>query len=87
MRFPGKKCVKTMKKIGNVSKKPLDKNEPEIGFLCLNFLFAHKLIENLQRKSHANWKQIYIHTVVNIRNRKKCIADKVVANIGVSVRD
>ena len=87
MRFPGKICVETMKIIGNVSKKPLDKNEPETGFLCLNFLSAHKLIKNLQRKSHANWTQICIHTVVNIRNRKKCIADKVVANIGVSVRD
>ena len=56
-------------------------------FVCLNFVSAHKLIENLQRKSHSNWTQICIHTVVNIPNRKKCIADKVVANIGVSVRD
>ena len=71
MRFRGKICVETVKIIGNISKKPLDKNEPEIVFLCLNLFCAHKLIENLQRKSHANWTQICIHTVVIIRNRKK----------------
>ena len=56
-------------------------------FVCLYLLCAHKLIKNLPRKSHANWTQICIHTVGNIRNRKKCIDNKVVANIGVSVKD
>ena len=61
MRFPGKKCVKTMKKIGNVSKKPLDKNEPEIGFfvselsLCTQTdrKFAKKIACKLDANLHS----------------------------------
>ena len=40
MRFRGKICIERIKIIGNVSKKPLDKNELEIVFSCLTFLCA-----------------------------------------------
>ena len=58
MRFPGKICVETMKIIGNVSKKPLDKNEPEIVFfvseLCLCTQTDRKFTKKIAFKLDAN---------------------------------
>ena len=87
MRFRGKICIERIKIIGNVSKKPLDKNELEIVFSCLTFLCAPTQTDNCKEDRMQIGRKFAFITVVKIRNHKKCIANTVVANIGVSIKD